>query len=188
MKILRRSDMPLMPWKNGMGTTTEVAIFPQGSSLKDGTFHWRISVAKMSAPSPFSKFDGCRRWLAVWKGRGLQVGNKSLAPMQPFAFDGAESLKGEPDGEVVDLGIVYRQDIVSVEMRAIDSAKVHVEKGRHFLFCTDAALEVVTATADNIKLNEGDALEFDSAGHRELEMKNVRGRAPHALLISIDEF
>ena len=178
--------MPSMPWKNGLGVTTEVAISPTGAKLNEGTFDWRVSTAEISQPSPFSKFDGYGRWLAVWKGRGLKIGGKFLAPMQPFAFDGAESLDGEPDGAIVDLGIIYRRDVVAVAMRAIETGKFPVEKGRHFLFCADGNFEVVTNTPEKIKLFEGDALEFSLESHREFEIRNAPGREIRALLISMD--
>lgn len=177
-----------MPWKNGMGMTKEVAIFPPGSSLSDGTFHWRISTAKINTPSPFSKFEACGRWLVVWKGRGMKLGGHSLAPMQPFAFDGAESLSGEPDGEINDLGIIFRRDKAAVEMRSIATSKFQVDKGRHFLFCAGGVLEVAQTTPEKIELAEGDALEFASQTHREIEIKNAPGRELRALLISIDGF
>eukprot|EP01042_Synura_sphagnicola_P007286 gene7286-9332_t len=43
MRIIRATDCLVMPWKNGGGTTTEMAVAPEGASLND--FDWRISMA-----------------------------------------------------------------------------------------------------------------------------------------------
>ncbi|MDP1908248.1 MAG: HutD family protein, partial [Hyphomicrobium sp.] len=43
MRILRAKDYRRMPWKNGGGETTEIAISPEGAALD--SFDWRVSMA-----------------------------------------------------------------------------------------------------------------------------------------------
>jgi environmental stress-induced protein Ves len=69
MRIVRAADYRRMPWKNGGGSTTEVAIAPSDATLDD--FDWRISMAHVAAPGPFSRFPGIDRTLAVIEGRGI---------------------------------------------------------------------------------------------------------------------
>ena len=69
MRIIRASDCKTTPWKNGGGSTTEIAIGPAGASLED--FDWRISMARVASDGPFSDFPGIDRTLAVIKGSGL---------------------------------------------------------------------------------------------------------------------
>ena len=64
-KLLAASHV-VMPWKNGGGTTTEVAKYPEGSTLED--FAWRISMARIEAAGPFSRFEGIDRSLALIDG------------------------------------------------------------------------------------------------------------------------
>jgi environmental stress-induced protein Ves len=45
-----------MPWKNGGGETTEIAVFPDGAGLSD--FDWRVSMARVDGDGPFSSFPG----------------------------------------------------------------------------------------------------------------------------------
>src|SRR5690606_24981691 len=52
-----------MPWKNGGGTTLQLAISPKGASLED--FAWRISSAQVAVDGAFSSFPGADRSLAV---------------------------------------------------------------------------------------------------------------------------
>jgi environmental stress-induced protein Ves len=58
-----------MPWKNGGGTTTEIARSPAGESLDD--FDWRVSVARVAQGGPFSRFAGVDRSIAILEGEGL---------------------------------------------------------------------------------------------------------------------
>ena len=59
------------PWKNGGGSTTEIAIAPQGASFDK--FDWRISLATIAASGPFSSFAGVDRTLALVSGPGVQL-------------------------------------------------------------------------------------------------------------------
>lgn len=74
IQIVRAESHHEMPWRNGGGVTTEIAIYPPGASLDD--FEWRVSLATMAGSGPFSAFPGVDRLLAVIDGRGvrLQIG------------------------------------------------------------------------------------------------------------------
>ena len=43
LRVIRAAECQTMPWKNGGGETTEIAVFPSGAGLDD--FEWRISMA-----------------------------------------------------------------------------------------------------------------------------------------------
>jgi len=57
-----------VPWKNGAGSTTEIAVFPQDAGFTD--FDWRVSLATIGADGPFSVFPGVDRTLALVEGHG----------------------------------------------------------------------------------------------------------------------
>lgn len=59
------------PWKNGGGSTTEIAVWPPGTGLDD--FDWRISVAAITADGPFSRFAGIERSLLLLEGDGVRL-------------------------------------------------------------------------------------------------------------------
>jgi len=69
MKLLRAKNHRRMPWKNGGGVTTEIAVFPADASLED--FGWRLSMATVASDGPFSSFAGVDRTLAVLDGEGI---------------------------------------------------------------------------------------------------------------------
>ena len=69
MRLLRAANHRRMPWKNGGGVTTEIAVFPEGAGLDD--FEWRLSMATVASDGPFSLFAGVDRTLAVLDGEGI---------------------------------------------------------------------------------------------------------------------
>ena len=105
---LHRFDLataPAMPWKNGGGTTREIACWPPGAGIDD--FGWRVSVASVEQAGPFSAFPGIDRQIMWLAGGGLHVRSDDgaidrvlQAPWHPFAFAGeatlACTLVGEP--------------------------------------------------------------------------------------------
>lgn len=59
------------PWKNGGGTTREIAAWPPGAGMD--AFAWRISVADIAADGPFSAFPGIDRQIALLDGAGVRL-------------------------------------------------------------------------------------------------------------------
>ena len=61
-----------MPWRNGGGTTWEIA---QGrvDGVLDGDWHWRFSLAEIAADGPFSAFPHIDRLLTVVSGAGIAL-------------------------------------------------------------------------------------------------------------------
>jgi environmental stress-induced protein Ves len=102
--IIRLSDCPSQPWKNGLGSTREIAVQPSGASSDD--FLWRVSIAEVDSAAPFSSFPGIDRQIALLDGNGFTMtldDNRVHAlttPFAPFAFAGevkvAVTLVGGP--------------------------------------------------------------------------------------------
>ena len=80
MRLIGPADYRHMPWKNGGGVTIEIAVSPSGSSLD--TFDWRVSMATVIEPGPFSSFPGIDRTLCVLTGNG-SVGSILMGGPQP---------------------------------------------------------------------------------------------------------
>jgi uncharacterized protein len=112
--IIRARDCQTMPWKNGGGTTTEIASAPSGASLE--TFDWRVSMARVASDGPFSRFAGIDRTLAVIAGSGLVLTIGDRAPMTlasgsaPVSFDGETATSAQLlAGEITDLNVMTRR-------------------------------------------------------------------------------
>lgn len=95
MQFLDLAATPSVPWKNGGGSTRELACWPPGAGM-DG-FGWRVSVATIAHPGPFSAFPGVDRQIMLLEGDGVHLqgaaGHWQHALehcWQPFAFSGDE--------------------------------------------------------------------------------------------------
>ncbi|KUM24534.1 HutD-family protein [Mesorhizobium loti] len=114
MRILRAAGYRVMPWKNGGGTTTEIAVSPHGAGLDD--FDWRISMARVETSGPFSSFAGIDRTLSVLEGDGivLDIAGRPAARLTaasaPLSFPGdvatGATLIGGP---ITDLNVMTRR-------------------------------------------------------------------------------
>ena len=106
MQVLREPDYVTVPWKNGGGLTREILKVPPGATV----FDWRLSLASITAPGPFSAFDGYDRTLVLVRGDGVELdfgprGQTLLrAPGESIDFDGSWSanctLLGEPSTDL----------------------------------------------------------------------------------------
>lgn len=59
MQLLPAGQRTAQAWKNGGGSTAEVAVFPAGAGWDD--FGWRVSIASLAQSGPFSAFPGIER-------------------------------------------------------------------------------------------------------------------------------
>jgi environmental stress-induced protein Ves len=73
MRKLDAASYRAMPWKNGGGTTTEIARAGAGEAGSLDDFDWRISMARVAAAGPFSRFAGVDRSLAIVAGDGMTL-------------------------------------------------------------------------------------------------------------------
>lgn len=71
VRLIRSTEHRVMPWKNGGGTTAEIAIAPDGASVSDDGFDWRLSLASIGGDGPFSAFPGIDRTIMLVEGNGM---------------------------------------------------------------------------------------------------------------------
>ncbi len=121
MRIVRHRDLVLTPWKNGGGTTAEVAVDPPGARL-DG-FEWRISMADVAAAGPFSTFPGVDRTLVLIEGEALDVEVAGIthrldATVPALTFPGeARTTASLPSGPIRDFNVMTRRGRFSHQVR-----------------------------------------------------------------------
>ncbi|WP_296739928.1 HutD family protein [Mesorhizobium sp.] len=114
MRILRAADYKVMPWKNGGGTTTEIAVSPEGAGLD--AFDWRISMARVETSGPFSSFAGIDRTLSVLEGEGIVLDIAGRSPSRLTASSAPLSFPGDVPtsatligGPITDLNVMTRR-------------------------------------------------------------------------------
>lgn len=110
IRLLRAADYPAMPWKNGAGTTREI-VRDAGDGLEG--FGWRVSIADVGAPGPFSAFTGYQRIISVLEGQGMRLNvdgdsSRDLRALDAFAFDGASAVDCTLlGGAIRDFNLIY---------------------------------------------------------------------------------
>ncbi|MNQ13669.1 hypothetical protein D3C85_265930 [compost metagenome] len=110
IRLYQAADYPRMPWKNGGGTTQEVARNPGDGSA---AFEWRLSIADVAQDGGFSAFNGYQRIITVLEGRGIQLtvdGREQtpLTPRQAYAFLGDARVDCRLlDGAIRDFNLIY---------------------------------------------------------------------------------
>ena len=130
MRIIRAADRRVMPWKNGGGVTTEIAIGPDCASIED--FEWRVSTAEVATDGPFSRFPGIDRTLVVLDGAGIRLAfaEGELVTLdsasQPYAFQGDQPVTGLlAAGPIVDLNVMSRRGFWTHAMVRLNDASPH---------------------------------------------------------------
>jgi len=111
LEVLRYKRYRSMPWRNGLGTTLEIAREPaQGEH-----FAWRLSLAGLDRDSSFSAYPGYRRALVLVDGSVLRLrfqghGSALLgATKRGTRFEGAwRTSCALPDGPCTDLSLIVR--------------------------------------------------------------------------------
>ncbi|MEH2472754.1 environmental stress-induced protein Ves [Nitrobacteraceae bacterium AZCC 2161] len=156
MRILRAADYKIMPWKNGMGSTTEIAVSPEAEGFEG--FDWRISMARVETDGPFSPFPGIDRTLLVLEGDGiiLKVADHGLVRLDResiHSFPGDQptyaTLIGGP---IVDLNVMSRRDRFQHNVSRLDLTTPQV-------FPSPSALTVLLVERGAVTVQYGSILE-----------------------------
>ncbi|WP_394831205.1 HutD family protein [Pendulispora rubella] len=131
MLLSRARDRVSVPWKNGRGSTVDVAIGPPGASLTD--FDWRVSLAGIRGDVPFSLFPGMDRILTVVEGPGMTLTATSGEMLQahadrPISFPGETAFVCQlHQGPVTAFNVMTRRGSPagSVEIVSLPTTVVH---------------------------------------------------------------
>lgn len=168
--VTRFALLEPMPWKNGLGTTTQLAIYPPDATLAD--FAWRVSIARLDADAPFSQFEDVDRCLAVLKGElrldGLPEPLRLTAASPPVQFSGSVPVNSiVVHGPVLDLNVMCRRSRWSVVMNRIQrAAGTTVRLAPNQLLCSLARRIDLAVAGEMLELGKYDLLH----GHEAVTM------------------
>jgi environmental stress-induced protein Ves len=137
LRVLDSSAYISMPWKNGGGSTTEIARSPE-----TGDFDWRVSIASVEQDGPFSRFDGCDRVIVTIEGVGMLLdhgaGEIELDVLEPYAFAGElETHCRLRSGPVRDFNLITRRERLTGDVEV-----VHLSRDRALTIDTDCVIYV----------------------------------------------
>jgi uncharacterized protein len=163
MIVLRESDYATVPWKNGGGLTREILKVPPDAAA----FDWRLSLATIEQPGPFSAFDGYDRTLVLIRGAGVELdfgsqGRAVLrAPGQLAAFDGGWATSCTlSDGPSSDLNLIVSKSRAETRARlarVTTPELIHTAGWEETLICCVAgAAQVENAAGDIATLSGAD--------------------------------
>lgn len=151
--IVRLADCPVKAWKNGLGSTREIAV---QTSADGAGFDWRVSVAEVDSAAPFSCFPGIDRQIVLLDGAGFTMTlddgrvHALTTPFVPFAFPGEAKVDvALAGGPTRDFNLMLRRGQVrgGIETwrdagpRAVDAAGVLVYCARGAIDCAEGSLQ-----------------------------------------------
>jgi environmental stress-induced protein Ves len=153
--LLRHADYVSMPWRNGAGTTLEIAREP----VAGVAFDWRLSLATVSTSGPFSAYAGYTRIVALVTGAGFELrvaGEAAARLVEPGDY---RVFRGEAatdcallDGPCTDLSLMVRApgEVPSVVRLTLTGApaRIKVDAPRLAIFSLRGAVQCRLDGAD----------------------------------------
>jgi uncharacterized protein len=189
-RIIRAADCRRMPWKNGGGETTEIAVSPVGASL-DG-FDWRVSMARVEASGPFSSFAGIDRTLAILEGQGMVLEIEGREPStltvsaDPLSFPADVPTFAElTGGPITDLNVMTRRGRLTHSVSRLDVAGP-------LAFAATAGTVLLLCVSGNVRVQAGGLEEilapFDTFLTERSDFPVEIEAAPRAGVIKVEIF
>jgi environmental stress-induced protein Ves len=180
MILLPRNERTPLPWKNGGGTTTDVAVYPPGSA--GGDFDWRVSVATIESDSVFSSFPGVDRVLMPLSPGGLALqdagGRHPIARFEPFGFAGETPIEAVDVAQrSLDLNLMTRRGAVEGSM-----TRTRVEGVHEFSRAVDG-IGLIVVLEGELTTDDGAVLEALDAVQLDAGVTQFRGRALVAVIL-----
>ena len=185
-KVIRNHDLVRVPWKNGGGTTAQVAAFPEGSGFE--SFGWRLSMADVASDGLFSAFPGIDRTLILVEGDGLELGVEGIAyrldrASPKLSFSGDDATAGRLlSGPIRDLNVMTRRGEFRHRTRLVESgvAILSEDAAAAFVVPLEGPFDITIGSAIH-SLQELDILMLEAT--QELILLSGSGRA---ILIEIE--
>ncbi len=166
MNKLTPDDYRSMPWKNGAGTTIEMAVFPEHASLDN--FVWRISRAQVVTDGDFSCFAGIDRTLALLSGQGVRLSVNGV----PHQVDRQTNMAVFPgdvrthaaliNGPISDFNLMSRRTVCSHQLTYREGDMTwRLPANTVFVYCAHGAGRL-TAADLALGLTDQESVQFSS--------------------------
>lgn len=119
---LDHADLEPVPWRNGAGTTREVAR--QDAPGTAVGFDWRVSIADLTASGEFSSFPGVERtFVALGDGVELTIDDRvsPVARLDRVRFAGEAGVTLQlSDGPAMAVNLMTRRGFAGADAVSID--------------------------------------------------------------------
>lgn len=191
LTLLRAGSARRVPWRNGRGTTDEIAVLPAGTTFETGDFALRLSAARVDEPGPFSSFPGIDRTIVVTDGEGLDLVHDGapavrVPRMTPHAFSGDAATRAAlVGGPVRDFNVMTRRGALHADVAT--TADVLVVAGpaeRCFVHAVAGSVRVATdGGAASVEAADRDTVAAGPLADGERITVTARGAA--AIVVSV---
>ncbi len=159
-----------IPWKNGLGHTTELAISDDGTLDK---FDWRLSIATVANDGEFSNFAGYQRNLVLIEGEGINLLHddtkldKLNNLLEVANFDGGSKTYGTlANGTIKDFNIMSNQQSFNAKVDTYTGAKQlclnPTENTLYFIYSLTSETKV-QASEQSLQLPVGHLAKIESS-------------------------
>jgi hypothetical protein len=180
LRLVRPAEHRVMPWKNGLGTTVEIAVDPPGSDVAGG-FRWRLSIASVDRSCAFSAFPGYERTIMMIEGKGMELRLPDLAPRrierlyEPFVFPGDRGADCTLiDGPIRDFNLMVDRARLRAQTRLLSLAggrqSLAFAAATVIAHCFSGAAELALADGGHAPLAAGDTAILDAEAPRDLRL------------------
>jgi uncharacterized protein len=195
--VLKHQAYRAMPWRNGRGTTREIAREPATGAQ----FAWRLSLADIETDGDFSAYPGYSRAIVLVAGNALRLkfrrrGDCCLSPARRGTrFEGDwQTSCALPDGRCTDLSLIVRKGSAARPAFIVRAPRVlRLKSARSVVLSGDlyGALHVlagsvgVTASvrARARALRAADTALFFPGARRNLTLRNLGRSAAQLVLL-----
>lgn len=190
-RLLSPRDYRRMPWRNGGGTTAEIATWPEGVGAH--AFAGRVSIADIGRDGAFSAWPGIDRTLVLVEGDGIVLGHDGVevelaALHEPYRFPGdvactCRLLRGPARA----FNLMVRRGEATAEVVIADGAKVIAGGWRHGLcYAAQGTSECLVAGRAPIPVAPGQALVIDGLDAGASMHVNPLDGGAVAIVVSLD--
>lgn len=191
IEIINPSQFKIIPWKNGQGKTTELAINAAGN-LDD--FDWRLSIATVTSDGLFSDFSGYDRNLVLIEGNGISLQHDDdqvdmLKERLDIArFSGGSKTYGRlVSGAIKDFNIMTNNSKIAPHVHCYhEQQKVVVRLTQAkicFAYSLTDAIAVETVEEKNVVVPVGSLIKLSTPGVDHESMQSTVGFTGNSMII-----
>ena len=149
------------PWKNGLGTTYDIALFPEGADHAD--FDLRFALSPIVENNVFSAFPGIERVITPVEGAGLHLEfddkEHDLTLYQSLRFDSALTPMGKPSqGPIKVINVMARREKWNVLSCGVTTQRNYDLEGEELLFLFAFERCRVTSGNEEVLMAKHDAV------------------------------
>ncbi len=160
--LIQPKDYQTKPWKNGLGTTQDILLLPEGAD--HSSFEVRFALSPILESGKFSSFPGSERIITVVDGIGLELAfedkTNHLNLGDSLRFDTGLAPIGTPiDGAVRVLNVMARRSIWEIiECKIIDILDTQCQTGEIVLLFSLSEGCEISINQQTVALAKGHAL------------------------------